>query len=70
MAVRTCRSHIGLISQLQSGRRHVRFQKVGNALEGVDLVVYPREAVAFVFIDLVVHYSVALLDGVDYLLRF
>ena len=41
------------------GRHHVRQQKVGYAFVGIDLVLYPCESVAFIFINLVVDCSAA-----------
>jgi hypothetical protein len=48
----------------------VRFQKVGHALVGVNLIFNASEAVAFVFIDLVFDHAAALADRVHHLLRF
>ena len=48
----------------------MRLQKIGNAFVGVDLIFNFGEAVAFVFINLVIDGSAALFDGIDHLLRF
>ena len=48
----------------------MRQKEIGDAFVGIDLIFYPREAVAFIFINLVIHRAAALLDGIDNLLRF
>ena len=48
----------------------MRQQKIGDAFVGVDLILDAREAVAFVFVNLVINRPATLLDGVDHLLRF
>lgn len=48
----------------------MRLQEIGNAFVGVDLIFNLGEAVAFIFVNLVVDGAAALFDGVDDLLRF
>jgi len=50
-------------------RWNVRQQEVSNALVSVDLVFHAGEAVAFVFINLVIDRATALFDSINHLLR-
>ena len=52
------------------GRWYVRLQKIRHTLVSVNLILHTREAVAFVFVDLVIDRPATFLDGLDHLLRF
>lgn len=65
-------SSIGLFRQRTTAIRgdDVGQEEVGDSLVGIDLIFHAGEAVAFVFVDLIVDGPAALFDGIDYLLRF